>query len=76
MYHHTPHQAKGGKFMILTLDDLEGTSVSLFVFSKAFDAFWKIQEGSVLCVAGPKVLPRREVGTARDEMLLSDGAAV
>lgn len=55
-------KVKGGKFAIWKLSDLDGTSLSLFVFGSAFVEHWKELERTVVCIANAKVLPRREVG--------------
>lgn len=55
--------AKGGNFMILKLTDLKMgvmTMVSVFLFGKAFDAYWKEKEGLLVCLANAKMLPRTD----------------
>ncbi|KNC56077.1 uncharacterized protein AMSG_02089 [Thecamonas trahens ATCC 50062] len=53
---------RGGKYVIWTLSDLAGVSLSLFVFGGAFEALYATPVGSVFALLNPKVLPSRERG--------------
>jgi hypothetical protein len=44
----------GGRFMIWFVSNLNGTSVSLFLFGEAYDARWKESEGTVVAILNPK----------------------
>jgi hypothetical protein len=51
----TKATSSGKPFDDVTLTDLVGTSISLFVFGKAFQEHWKESEGTLLAVFDAKV---------------------
>lgn len=57
---HQPNVAsKGvqkGKFMVMTLTDLKW-EVDLFIFSSAFDKFWKLTPGTIIAILNPQIMP-------------------
>ncbi|KAI9830375.1 MAG: hypothetical protein M1826_004798 [Phylliscum demangeonii] len=51
------NSSKGrGKFMALTLTDLKW-ELDLFLFSSAFDRFWKLTPGTIVAILNPSVMP-------------------
>ncbi|KAI9844743.1 MAG: hypothetical protein M1837_005276 [Sclerophora amabilis] len=47
---------KRGKFMALTLTDLKW-ELDLYLFSSAFERFWKLTPGTVVAILNPSVMP-------------------
>lgn len=45
-----------GKFMIMTLVDLE-FELDLFLFDSGFTRFWKLTEGTVVAILNPNIMP-------------------
>ena len=52
--------SRAGKFQIWTLSDLNGASVSLFVFKDAYGVHAKEPEGTVILLCTPRVLPAKD----------------
>ena len=52
--------SNGGKYMIWKLSDLEGSSISIFLFRDAYDTHWKESEGTVIAVLNSKVVPAKD----------------
>ena len=49
-----------GKYMIVELNDMKGTTISVFLFGAAFEAHWKERLGMLVCVANAELLPSSE----------------
>jgi minichromosome maintenance protein 10 len=49
-------QQDRGKYMVLTLVDLE-FEIELFLFNSGFDRFWKLTPGTVVAILNPGILP-------------------
>ncbi|KAI9884441.1 MAG: hypothetical protein M1823_003766 [Watsoniomyces obsoletus] len=73
-----------GKYMVLTLTDLKW-ELDLFLFSTAFDRFWKLTPGSIIAILNPNIYPppptKRDTGkfsitlTSSDDTILEIGVA-
>ena len=73
-----------GKFMVLQLTDLKW-ELDLFLFSTAFDRFWKLTQGTVIAILNPSIMPpppaKRDTGrfsltlNSSDETVLEIGTA-
>ena len=66
----TKVSAKGGKYAIWKLSDLEEGNMTLFLFGDAYEAHWKESNGAVIAVLNARVLPPRE-GARSNERSLS-----
>ncbi|KAG8169469.1 hypothetical protein KVR01_000214 [Diaporthe batatas] len=49
-------QSDRGKYMVLTLVDLE-YEVELFLFNSGFERFWKLSTGTVVAILNPDIMP-------------------
>ncbi|KAI9751176.1 MAG: hypothetical protein M1815_001326 [Lichina confinis] len=73
-----------GKYMVLSLTDLKW-ELELFLFSTAFDRFWKLTPGTVIALLNPNIMPppphKRDTGRfslmfgSSEETVLEIGAA-
>jgi DNA polymerase III alpha subunit len=54
--------AKGSKFVIFTLSDLQDTRVNLMLFESAFKQHWTEMVGSVVAILNPEILKPTDVG--------------
>jgi minichromosome maintenance protein 10 len=80
----TSSSAGRGKYMVFTLTDLKW-ELELFLFSTAFDRFWKLTPGTVVAILNPGVMPpppgRRDTGrfslvlASSDDTVLEIGTA-
>lgn len=73
-----------GKYMVLSLTDLKW-ELELFLFSTAFDRFWKLSPGTVIAILNPSIMPpppnKRDTGRfsltlgSSDDTVLEIGTA-
>jgi minichromosome maintenance protein 10 len=58
----TKTSQKGNQYCIWKISDLSSDmkSVSVFLFNSAFKNFWKISNGTVVCILNPSVLESRD----------------
>ena len=73
-----------GKYMVLSLTDLKW-ELELFLFSTAFDRYWKLSPGTVIAILNPSIMPplpaKRDTGrfsltlNSSDETVLEIGTA-
>ncbi|MCJ1361078.1 hypothetical protein MMC16_000175 [Acarospora aff. strigata] len=60
------------KYMVITLTDLKW-ELSLYLFTTAFDRFWKLTPGTLIAILNPHVMPPRaaDIDTGRFSLVLN-----
>ncbi|KAI9762144.1 MAG: hypothetical protein M4579_000624 [Chaenotheca gracillima] len=77
-------ESQRSKFMVLTMTELKW-EVDVFLFSSAFDRFWKLTPGTVVAILNPSIMPpppgRQDTGKfsltlhSSDDTILEIGTA-